>query len=433
MYSANRRWREVANIKIKVQIFITAYIAVCVHAQAEVSATLEQALAFHIDELDTGKIETIFEPRWDIESDGGFRFTAIGRLRFDAEDELGYSTNATHTDGEIRELYLDAEWGGAYWRIGKQQVVWGQADGLRVLDMINPLDYREFILPDFEDRRIPLWMANIDMPLNSQWNVQLLWILDQQYDEPPQPGSTFAFSSPRVVPTLPVGTPVTLLPVDRRPQGRLTDSDAGLRFSAFVNGWDLTFNYLYHYLDQAVAFQRLDDSGLSIEPSYERSHLIGGSFSNAFGAYTVRGELGYSTAKYFLTNNPADADGIARAEEWSYVLGLDYQGWRDWLISAQIFQSIIPDPGPSLFRHNVDTSATLLVRRNFMNDSLRAEALVIRNLNDDDGMLQMSVEYEWRANILIKFGVDVFSGSHFGLFGQFDNNDRITMGLEIGI
>jgi len=39
---------------------------------------------------------------------------------------------------------------------------------------------------------------------------------------------------------------------------------------------------------------------VSIEPTYERSHLFGGTFSKAFGDLTLRAEIGYSTDRYFL-------------------------------------------------------------------------------------------------------------------------------------
>ena len=41
-------------------------------------------------------------------------------------------------DAELREFYLDGQVGRTFLRIGKQQIVWGQADGLRVLDVVNP-------------------------------------------------------------------------------------------------------------------------------------------------------------------------------------------------------------------------------------------------------------------------------------------------------
>ena len=63
----------------------------------------------------------------------------------------------------IRELYFDIETKHVNFRIGRQQVVWGESDGLRLMDFINPQDLRrEWVLRDsdegYEYTRIPLWL-----------------------------------------------------------------------------------------------------------------------------------------------------------------------------------------------------------------------------------------------------------------------------------
>jgi hypothetical protein len=65
-----------------------------------------------------------------------------------------------HQD-EIWNAYSQSSVGPLFLRIGRQNLSWGETDGFRLLDMINPLDNR-FGLPlveDLDDRRIPLWMA----------------------------------------------------------------------------------------------------------------------------------------------------------------------------------------------------------------------------------------------------------------------------------
>ncbi len=53
----------------------------------------------------------------------------------------------------LRECYIDVLTDNLDVRVGKQQVVWGTADGVRILDIINPLDYREWTLKDYIDSR----------------------------------------------------------------------------------------------------------------------------------------------------------------------------------------------------------------------------------------------------------------------------------------
>ena len=234
-----------------------------------------------------------------------------------------------------------------------------------------------------------------------------------------------------IVPEVPPGVPVTILPPDR-PDDILGDSDFAAKFSVFVGGWDLSLNYAYHYFDRPVVRREISPAGVIFRQNYERTHLVGGTFSNVFGDFTLRGEVGFSSNRFFLTEDTSDADGVIHSGELSYVLGLDYQGWRDWFVSAQIFQSIVTDPGPRLVRDRVDTNATLLARRDFMNEALQAEVLLIQSVNEGDGVLQASLEYEWHTNIRLKIGADLFYGKSQGIFGQFKRKDRVTMGFEIG-
>lgn len=79
----------------------------------------------------------------------------------------------------LRELYLDTtlpliDDQGVLLRLGKQQVVWGTADGIKLLDIINPTDYRELVQNTFEDSRIPVWMLNLERNVGDNGNVQFI-------------------------------------------------------------------------------------------------------------------------------------------------------------------------------------------------------------------------------------------------------------------
>jgi len=71
-----------------------------------------------------------------------------------------FSGNDTYTQSELlRELYVDTTAGDWDLRLGKQQIVWGTADGAKFLDMINPTDYREMAQNVMAESRIPTWAA----------------------------------------------------------------------------------------------------------------------------------------------------------------------------------------------------------------------------------------------------------------------------------
>jgi hypothetical protein len=86
-----------------------------------------------------------------------------------------YKYHRSYTQNDfLRELYVDTSAGDWDFRIGKQQVVWGTADGIKLLDIINPTDFRELNQNAFEDSRIPVWMVNAETYVTDRANVQLI-------------------------------------------------------------------------------------------------------------------------------------------------------------------------------------------------------------------------------------------------------------------
>ncbi|MGD8956988.1 MAG: RNA polymerase-associated protein rapA [Chromatiaceae bacterium] len=88
-------------------------------------------------------------------------------------DDYAYHRNYTQND-YLRELYMDTNVGDWDLRLGKQQVVWGTADGIKLLDIVNPTDYRELNQNAFEDSRIPVWMINAERYIGERGNVQFI-------------------------------------------------------------------------------------------------------------------------------------------------------------------------------------------------------------------------------------------------------------------
>ncbi|HYN74436.1 MAG TPA: DUF1302 family protein, partial [Candidatus Methanoperedens sp.] len=77
---------------------------------------------------------------------------------------------------EIRELYVDIRQGPLFLRLGKQQVVWGESDGLRLADIINPLDFRwHYFLEDWQDIRQGIPMVRAIYGLAAKTDLEFVW------------------------------------------------------------------------------------------------------------------------------------------------------------------------------------------------------------------------------------------------------------------
>jgi hypothetical protein len=96
-------------------------------------------------------------------------------LMHDTEGVDKYDGNESYTQRDaLREAYVDTETNGYSIRAGKQQVVWGTADGMKLLDVINPTDYSEMAQNQMEDSRIPVWMLNAETDTADGGSMQFI-------------------------------------------------------------------------------------------------------------------------------------------------------------------------------------------------------------------------------------------------------------------
>jgi hypothetical protein len=266
-----------------------------------------------------------------------------------------------------------------------------------------------------------------------------LWIPDLSYNKYAISGSPYQVSSPLLIPKLPVGFELDSFN-QNKPNSAIRDSDFGMRYSTFYQGWDLTFNYFYHYLDAPVNYQLIDNNKVSIYAEYERSRLIGGTASKAFGDFILRTEIGYSSDSFHLLENDSanypTKQGVHQSADISSVIGLDFQGLTDIFISVQWFQSYLLDDEASLIRPQQDNTFSVTYNQSFANEVWTFEALLLHGQDKSDGSIQTELSYMLESNIKLWLGSDIFYGlnsdSKSGLFGQFKETDRVNIGVEWG-
>ena len=94
----------------------------------------------------------------------------------DSESIPNYDSNEEYTQRDaLREAYVDTTYQDNWAiRAGKQQTVWGTADGMKLLDAINPTDYSELAQNQMEDSRIPIWMVNAERANDDGSNFQFI-------------------------------------------------------------------------------------------------------------------------------------------------------------------------------------------------------------------------------------------------------------------
>jgi hypothetical protein len=338
----------------------------------------------------------------------------------------------TRTSVELREFYLyTSVLKKLRLTLGKQQIVWGQTDGLKLLDVVNPQNFREFMLDDFEDSRIPLWSLKAEFDI-ADVGVQFIWIPDNSYH------ITQDFDAPYFTKSLfkqlPGGVQMQLEnPIKRN--RFLADSDIGLKLSRFKKGWDLSLNYLYYYDDLPVFYTEIITNTTrpiaKISPVFKRQHLIGGTFNKVFGSATFRGELAYVFNQNFTSNTSA-VRGIEQSNVYKSALGIDYiKG--EHVVSFQLFTDWVVSGIDPYNRDRLETNTSLQVSKELLNDDLTAEILWVHNANHGDGYATPKISYWVNSSTKLLLSSSIFYGNENLLFGQFTNRTRLSFGFVWGI
>ncbi len=320
---------------------------------------------------------------------------------------------------ELRELYLEIVYGDFDLRLGRQQVVWGESLGLRILDVINPQDFREFILDDFIDARIPLWGTRLNYTFKD-WMFEGVWFLDFEENRAADLGSEWQFRSAGQLDLL-LQSPFVQLAKTRKPQdGRLSDSEVGFRITRFLRNMDLSLNYFYAWSDFPVAFRRtLGGSQVLIEPRHTRFHLLGGTFNYAFDVFVIRGEGGLTLGPHFVSTDPSEPDGIRQREYLSYVLGLDWTVNDNLMANFQFFQNVIFNKPKDIPDEAVNNIVSVFLRADFLNETLFPQLIALYGINFGELLIRPQVEYQINDFLSVTLGLDFFIGPCSGFFGQY--------------
>lgn len=442
-------------MKQLIVVVLAVLITVSTHAQKtrakskfQSSLVVSSDVAYEFNSKEFQKSEFMLKPEFVYKLNRHSKFVFKGLIYSEFEDNLekGKPEQNTvsnlskrwrlgnKTDLELREFYFYTNlFKKIKLTLGKQQIVWGETDGLKLLDVINPQNLREFFLDDFEDSRIPLWSIKAYFDIKNI-GVQLIWIPDNTYHILPELQSPYFTRN--IFKPIPEGVDLTFNR-PRKPSRFISDSDIGVKLTTFTKGWDISVNYLYYYDDLPVFQSNLISNNLGnpevqINPIYKRQHLLGGTFNKVFGASTFRGEMVYIFNQNYVSDNPIAKNGIEQANVFKSALGIDIIKGES-VLSAQVFNDWIQNDITPYNRDQLETTLTLLASQEMFNDNLKVEALWVHNTNHSDGYITPKISYWLTSNTQLIAYANLFYGDTNQLFGQFNNRNRMSIGFKWGI
>ena len=346
--------------------------------------------------LTSFKSRLFLEYKKDLSDD--FKLKANGVAFYDwvyvLRDSDRYTIEEKHSlksEIELYDLYIDGKLNeNLDLRIGRQVVVWGRSDNIRVTDVINPLDLRKPGMVDIEDLRLPLGIVKFDYYVGD-WDISPLVIVEQRANKTPPFGSQF-YPSP------------TKLPSQTMPN----KTTYALKIGGEFSGYDIDF----YFADLILP----DEFGL---PQYkrEKSKMYGFAFNYIVGSWLFKGELAKKSDLKFVGLNGTykKVDGL---------IGIEYNGIKETKISYDFAKRTF-DKSSILFEKNIYQHA-FRISSDFVNATLHANYLLsLYGKNANKGGFQRAwIKYDIKDALSTNIGVvDYIGGSN--KMDKFKNNDMI--------
>ncbi|BDU51322.1 DUF1302 family protein [Haliovirga abyssi] len=329
-----------------------------------------------------------------------------------------YNYNSeSNIDLKLKEGYIDLYFENFDLRIGKQQIIFGKADGVFITDVISPKDLTEFILPDFDEIRIGVNAAKLDYYFGDT-TVETVFIPDFQGDILPASNSIWAIKKPQEFEN------ATMDLSKMSMKNNLKNSSFAIKISS-INDF-LDYELISGYLWNSTPVNNISkgSSGLVVQPEYYRNKIIGGSFSKSVAGLILRGEGALYIDKALQTKNILN-EGVVKKNDLNYMIGIDYNilGVN---LSNQIIQEYILDykDEDEVMQDKLKTTLTLNINDKFLRDTLFCQLFAYYNVETKDALIKTKVDYSLFDGFNIIGGGDIFVGDS-GPFGQFDNNDMI--------
>jgi len=315
---------------------------------------------------------------FQLEKDGGGAFVSAN---------LVYNALLKDLSGfQLREAY--AYWGNPHWdiRAGRQIISWGVADGLRVTDLISPMDYTEFLAQDYDDIRIPVGALRARY-IHDSWSLEAVAVpVAEFFKLPTDPANPWS---------------VGMLPPEIRPDPVLKNSEFGARFCCFLGGVDFSLMALRTWTKMPEL--QVDHIG------YHRLTVIGGDVSIPFGKFVFRGEL---------------ADNISDGghHQGNALAGLDWYPGADWNVSAQFNHTWQKEGTPS-------SLATLRISKALFNNTLTLSTFAYADVRDGGVFNRLSADWTFTDQIHALLGYDYFYADG-GMFLIYKDNSEVWVKLK---
>ena len=304
-------------------------------------------------------------------------------LRVDYENTyLFTSLNGVHnsiledrTGVQLQEAYFNYQNDLVEFKAGHQIVVWGVADGLRVTDLISPVDYTEFMSSDYDDMRMAV-------------------------DELPEKASI----------DFPEG-----------PDAKFKNGDFGTRISFFLSNLDFSISALHTHNQSPVSVvEPVSMDSVVIHGIHETMTMFGGDLSMPVGELVLRAEI----AEYFgEALGYANSLDYARKNTFNALGGIDWYAGDNWTFMVQYLHKYIAGYSHNLAAEKNSSEMTFRISKELLNNTLKLSLYGVFDIDNLGYYGRASGDYSVTDQVMLSLGYDHFGGKRGQLAGYKKNRE----------
>lgn len=296
-------------------------------------------------------------------------------------------------------------------KLGRQIVVWGKSDNIRITDVINPLDNREAGMVDIEDLRLPIGMARLDYYVG-EWGLTAMAIPEIRFNKnPPLRGEYYPY---------PMALPKEVVPGDGG-----ENTEYAFAANGIFSGWDLSLYWAQIYDDNP----HFTNTATGPVLQHSRLTMNGIATNVAINNWLLKAEAAYFSG---LTYNSLPGKNLSRTDT---LLGLEYSGFSDTTLSLEIANRHINKYEKVLANEGLKEDIWQTAVR-YQGDFLHARLHLLALLTafgkglDEGGFGRYSAAYDIADALTLTGGIVSYEGGEQLPFGAIADNDRLFLDLK---
>lgn len=330
-----------------------------------------------IDDITSSKISTNLNFEYKLDEKSKLKSTVKAYQDFE-------SNIKNDRDIDINEIYLQSSLNiNTDIKVGRQIVVWGKSDNIRITDTLNPLDMTTPGMVDIEDLRLGRVMSKIDYFME-KWSLTGIILHENRYSDIPKFGSEYTISNEMMYNNMLV----------KEPSNTIENSGIALSASANLEGQDIAFYYSNQYVDNTTY----------------RSNMLGMGYNKVLDSFLFKTEFAYFD-NYDSSTVESKLDGL---------VGLEYNGISEGSISFEMANK------------NDDIQYALRFTQSYLNQTLDFTALysAFGKELEDGGFIRVWGDYDIDDKLSTSVGFINYIGGDLDQFNMIKDNDRVFASLK---